>query len=80
MRCPYAAKKKRADTSIDSVIYFKPDGKTTEKAIVSRKGGANVNIAIIRELGTVTDRENADPSRETCERAELPSRKSPWRR
>ena len=56
---PYGGKKKGADSGIDGLIYFKPDGKTTEKAIVSVKGGANVNVAMIRDLGHVVDRENA---------------------
>lgn len=56
---PYGGKKKGADSGIDGFIYFKPDGKTTEKAIVSVKGGANVNVAMIRDLGHVVDREKA---------------------
>jgi site-specific DNA-methyltransferase (adenine-specific) len=36
---PYGGKKKGADTGIDGTIYFKADRKTTEKAIVSVKGG-----------------------------------------
>jgi DNA modification methylase len=56
---PYAGKKKGADTGIDGLIYFKPDGKTTEKAIVSVKGGENVGVPMIRDLGHVVDREKA---------------------
>jgi adenine specific DNA methylase Mod len=56
---PYGGKKKGADTGIDGIIYFKPDGKTTEKAIVSVKGGDNVSVAMIRDLGHVVDREKA---------------------
>lgn len=56
---PFAGKKKGADSGIDGLIYFKPDGKTTEKAIVSVKGGENVNVAMIRDLAHVVDRENA---------------------
>ena len=56
---PWGGKKKGADSGIDGVVYFKPDGKTTEKAIVSVKGGANVNVAMIRDLGHVIDREKA---------------------
>jgi site-specific DNA-methyltransferase (adenine-specific) len=56
---PFAGKKKGADTGIDGLIYFKPDGKTTEKAIVSVKGGENVNVAMIRNLAHVVDREKA---------------------
>jgi site-specific DNA-methyltransferase (adenine-specific) len=56
---PFAGKKKGADTGIDGLIYFKPDGKTTEKAIVSVKGGENVNVAMVRDLAHVVDREKA---------------------
>jgi site-specific DNA-methyltransferase (adenine-specific) len=56
---PFAGKKKGADSGIDGLIYFKPDGKTTEKAIVSVKGGENVNVAMVRDLAHVADRENA---------------------
>jgi site-specific DNA-methyltransferase (adenine-specific) len=56
---PYGGKKKGADSGIDGFIYFKPDGKTTEKAIVSVKGGENVNVAMIRDLAHVVDREKA---------------------
>jgi len=54
---PFAGKKKGADTGIDGLIYFKPEGKITEKAIVSVKGGDNVNVA--RDLAHVVDRETA---------------------
>lgn len=56
---PFGGKKKGADGGIDGHIYFKPDGKTTEKAIVSVKGGQNVNVAMIRDLGHVIEREKA---------------------
>jgi len=56
---PFAGKKKGADTGIDGLIYFKPEGKTTEKAIVSVKGGDNVNVAMVRDLAHVVDREKA---------------------
>lgn len=56
---PYGGKKKGADSGIDGIIYFKPDPKSTEKAIVSVKGGANVNVAMIRDLAHVVDREKA---------------------
>jgi len=56
---PYGGKKRGADTGIDGHIYFKPDGKTTEKAIVSVKGGDNVSVAMIRDLGHVIEREKA---------------------
>lgn len=56
---PYGGKKRGADTGIDGHIYFKPDGKTTEKAIVSVKGGGTVSVPMIRDLGHVVDREKA---------------------
>jgi hypothetical protein len=56
---PFGGKKKGADTGIDGILYFKPDGKTTEKGIVSVKGGGNVDVKMIRELGKVVDREKA---------------------
>ena len=56
---PFAGKKKGADSGIDGLIYFKPEGKTTEKAIVSVKGGENVGVAAIRDLAHVVEREKA---------------------
>ena len=56
---PFGGKKKGADSGIDGLIYFKPEGKTTEKAVVSVKGGENVNVAMVRDLAHVVDRENA---------------------
>jgi adenine specific DNA methylase Mod len=56
---PYGGKKKGADTGIDGHIYFKPDGKMTEKAIVSVKAGENVGVVMIRDLGHVVEREKA---------------------
>ncbi len=56
---PYGDKKKGPDRGIDGFIYFKPDGKTTEKAIVSVKGGKNVGVAMVRELKAIIDREKA---------------------
>jgi site-specific DNA-methyltransferase (adenine-specific) len=56
---PFAGKKKGADSGIDGLIYFKPEGKITEKAIVSVKGGDNVNVAMVRDLAHVVDREKA---------------------
>jgi adenine specific DNA methylase Mod len=56
---PFGGKKKGADTGIDGLIYFKPEGKETEKAIVSVKGGEHVSVAMIRDLAHVVDREKA---------------------
>ncbi len=56
---PFRGGKKGADTGIDGLIYFKPDGRTTERAVVSVKGGENVNVAMVRDLAHVVDREKA---------------------
>lgn len=56
---PYAGKKKGADGGVDGLIYFKPDGRTTEKAVVSVKGGHNVSVNMVRELANVVDGEKA---------------------
>ena len=47
-----------ADGGIDGVIYFKSGAKTTEKAIVSVKGGG-IGVKDVREPGNVIDREKA---------------------
>lgn len=56
---PYGGRKRGADSGIDGIIYFKPDAKVAEKVIVSVKGGENVNVAMIRDLAHVVERENA---------------------
>ena len=56
---PFGGKKKGADGGIDGLIYFKPDGKRTEKAIVSVKGGKNVSVTMIRDLHSAMEREKA---------------------
>lgn len=56
---PFAGKKKGADGGIDGLIYFRSDAKTTERAVVSVKGGDNVGVPMIRDLKGVMDREKA---------------------
>ena len=56
---PFGGKKKGADGGIDGIIYFKPDGKRTEKALVSVKGGHNVSVNMIRDLHSAMEREKA---------------------
>ena len=56
---PFGGKKKGADGGIDGIIYFKPDGKRTEKAIVSVKGGGNVGVQMIRDLHSAMERDKA---------------------
>ncbi len=56
---PHAGRKKGADRGIDGILYFKPDGKKTEVAIVSVKGGENIGVGAVRDLRAVIDREKA---------------------
>ena len=56
---PYQGKKKGADSGIDGLIFFQDDGKLAKKIIVSVKGGANVGVTMIRDLGHVVEREAA---------------------
>jgi site-specific DNA-methyltransferase (adenine-specific) len=56
---PFGGKKKGADTGIDGIIYFKSGKKTTERAIVSVKGGKHVGVSMIRDLKGVMTRERA---------------------
>jgi site-specific DNA-methyltransferase (adenine-specific) len=50
--------RKGPDGGIDGIIYFKPDGKRTEKAIVEVKGGGT-GVKDIGRLAQVMERENA---------------------
>src|SRR4051794_40707842 len=56
---PYKGGRKGADGGVDGLLYFKPDGRTTEKAIVEVKGGENVSPQWVRALGQVVERERA---------------------
>jgi site-specific DNA-methyltransferase (adenine-specific) len=56
---PYKGGRKGPDTGIDGFLYFKPDGRTTERAIVEAKGGERVSPQWVRALGTVVERERA---------------------
>lgn len=56
---PFGGRKKGADGGIDGLIYFKPDGKRIEKALVSVKGGGNVGVTMIRDLHSAMEREKA---------------------
>jgi site-specific DNA-methyltransferase (adenine-specific) len=47
---PYGGRKKGADGGVDGIIYFKPDGRSTARAIVSVKGGDHVGVQMIRDL------------------------------
>ena len=56
---PYAGKRKGADSGIDGLIYFRLNAKTTERVIVSVKGGENIGVPMIRDLKGVMEREKA---------------------
>jgi site-specific DNA-methyltransferase (adenine-specific) len=56
---PFKGGKKGADGGVDGYIYFKPDGKTTEKAVVSVKGGGHVGVSMVKDLITTLDNEKA---------------------
>lgn len=55
---PWKGGQKGADGGIDGIIYFKPDGKRTEKAIVEVKGGGT-GVKDIGRLAQVMEREKA---------------------
>jgi hypothetical protein len=57
---PYQGRKKGADGGMDGLIYFQDELKTHKKIIVSVKGGANVNVAMVRDLVGVLEREKAE--------------------
>ncbi len=56
---PFQGKKKGADGGIDGLIYFQDERTTPKKIVVSVKGGNNVNVAMVRDLAHVVDREKA---------------------
>jgi len=56
---PFKGKKKGADGGIDGIIFFQDGSGADQKIVVSVKGGENVNVAMIRDLAHVVDREKA---------------------
>ena len=56
---PFKGGRKGADGGVDGYLYFKPDGRVVEKAIVSVKGGEHVDVKMIRDLIATVDRERA---------------------
>ncbi|RIA37735.1 site-specific DNA-methyltransferase (adenine-specific) [Hephaestia caeni] len=55
---PWKGGRKGPDGGIDGIIWFKPDGKKTEKAIVEVKGGGT-GVKDVGRLAQVIQRENA---------------------
>ncbi len=56
---PFKGGRKGADGGVDGYIWFQPDGRNHEKAVVSVKGGENVDVKMIRDLIATVDREKA---------------------
>ncbi len=56
---PYKGGKKGSDGGVDGFLYIKPDGKKTEKVIVSVKGGSSLNPAMVKDLIVTVDQEGA---------------------
>jgi DNA modification methylase len=56
---PREGGKKGADRGVDGIIYYQDSAKTTGRAIVSVKGGANIHAEHVRELiGAMTNQES----------------------
>jgi DNA modification methylase len=56
---PFKGGRKGGDGGVDGFLYIKPDGKKTEKVIVSVKGGQNLNPAMVKDLIVTVDQEGA---------------------
>lgn len=56
---PWKGGKKGADTGIDGQVYLRTGSKESHRAMISVKGGKNVGVAMIRDLGHVVEREKA---------------------
>ena len=56
---PHGGKKKGADGGIDGILFFRSEKNTTEKALISVKGGENVGVGMVRDLIAVVEREKA---------------------
>ncbi|MGH6840219.1 MAG: site-specific DNA-methyltransferase, partial [Methylocella sp.] len=56
---PFKGGKKGGDGGVDGFLYIKPDGKKTEKVIVSVKGGQSLNPAMVKDLIVTVDQEAA---------------------
>lgn len=56
---PWKGGKKGADSGIDGQVYFRTEKSESHRGIISVKGGKNVGVAMIRDLGHVIEREKA---------------------
>ena len=56
---PANDRKKGADKGVDGLLWLRVGQRERAKVIVSVKGGANISVPMIRDLGHVIQRENA---------------------
>lgn len=56
---PWKGGKKGSDTGIDGQVYFRTEKSESHRGMISVKGGKNVGVAMIRDLGHVVEREKA---------------------
>ena len=56
---PYQGRKKGADGGVDGLIFFQDGTGPARKIVVSVKGGEHLNVAMVRDLAHVVDREKA---------------------
>ncbi len=57
---PRAEGKKGADAGVDGIIFFQSDAKNIGRAIVSVKGGENINPGMVRDLVGTVKNQRAD--------------------
>ena len=56
---PTGDKKNGSDSGPEGLIYIRPEGRKTEKVIVSVKGEGKVKVAMIRDLARLVEQEKA---------------------
>ena len=56
---PFGGRRKGADGGIDGIIYFRPEGRETARAVVSVKSGERVGVGVVRDLHSAMERERA---------------------
>ena len=56
---PWKGGRKGADRGIDGVLYVEGPGRKTERCLISVEGGANIGVAMVRDLVGILDREGA---------------------
>jgi DNA methylase/restriction endonuclease len=69
---PWMGGKKGGDKGVDGYFYYIGDDGSTKSGVISVKAGANVNPAMVRDLGRVMERDGHDLGLFVC--AALPTR------